>query len=177
MGPAPDRIGGCSNMCFADSPKAMPHHALMSADKSPIASVPTYHTDPQSPLILFDGVCNLCNAWVRFVVRHDPNGVFRFAAQQSPIGQAIINERMKVPWQLSSVILMAGDSSYTDSCAVLEICARLAAPWSWIRVLRVIPRRVLDSCYRLIVRHRYKLFGKTDTCQLPSEDLRSRFIG
>jgi predicted DCC family thiol-disulfide oxidoreductase YuxK len=129
-----------------------------------------------APVVLFDGVCNLCNAWVRFVVRHDRAGIFRFAAQQSPIGQAMIGEHTSGSRALSSVILVAGDSVYTESTAVLEICARLHPPWSWIGLLRVIPRRVRDSCYRFVVRHRYQWFGRTDTCQVPSTDVRSRFI-
>jgi predicted DCC family thiol-disulfide oxidoreductase YuxK len=130
-----------------------------------------------APVVLFDGVCNLCNAWVRFVVRHDPTGIFRFAAQQSPIGQAMIGEHISGSRQLSSVILIAGDSVYTESAAVLEICARLGPPWSWIALVRVIPRGLRDTCYRFIVRHRYQWFGRTDTCQVPSADVRSRFIG
>jgi predicted DCC family thiol-disulfide oxidoreductase YuxK len=129
-----------------------------------------------APVVLFDGVCNLCNAWVRFVVRHDRAGIFRFAAQQSPIGQAMIGEHISGSRQLSSVILVAGDSVSTESTAVLEICARLHPPWSWIGLLRVIPRRVRDTCYRFVVRHRYQWFGRTDTCQVPSADVRSRFI-
>jgi predicted DCC family thiol-disulfide oxidoreductase YuxK len=131
-----------------------------------------------APLILFDGVCNLCNAWVRFVVRHDSGGCFRFAAQQSFIGQAMIEAHLSDPQQLSSVILIAGNSVYTESTAVLEICARLAAPWSWIALLlRIIPHRLRDTCYRFVVRHRYRWFGRTDTCQVPSAEVRSRFIG
>ncbi len=128
------------------------------------------------PVVLFDGVCNLCNAWVRFVVRHDPTGIFRFAAQQSPIGQAMIRQHMKGFRQLSNVVLIAGDSVYTESTAILEICARLGPPWSWIAVLRVIPRRVRDACYDFVARHRYQWFGRTDNCQVLSTDLRSRFI-
>jgi predicted DCC family thiol-disulfide oxidoreductase YuxK len=131
----------------------------------------------QNPIILFDGVCNLCNAWVRFVIRHDPAGVFRFAAQQSPIGQALIGDYVTGAQQLSSVILIVGDSSYTESAAVLQIFARLAPPWSWLALLRVIPRRLLDTCYRFIVRHRYQWFGRTDLCQVPSAEIRQRFIG
>ncbi len=130
-----------------------------------------------APAILFDGVCNLCNAWVRFVVRHDPTGIFRFAAQQSPIGQAMIKQHMSGSHQLSSVILIMGNAVYTESTAVIEICARLAPPWSWIALLRVIPRRLRDICYHFVVRHRYQWFGRTDTCQVPSANVRSRFIG
>jgi predicted DCC family thiol-disulfide oxidoreductase YuxK len=130
------------------------------------------------PVILFDGVCNLCNAWVRFVVRHDAAGIFRFAAQQSAIGQAMIEKHFNSSPQLSSVILIMGDTVYTESTAVLEICARLAPPWSWIaQIVRIIPRRLRDTCYRFVVRHRYRWFGRTEMCQVPSVQMRSRFIG
>lgn len=132
---------------------------------------------PPAPVILFDGVCNLCNAWVRFVIRHDSTGLFRFAAQQSPIGQAMIGAHVGGCAQLSGVVLIVGDSAYTESIAVVEICARLGPPWSWLALLRIIPRRLRDSCYRFVVRHRYQWFGRTDTCQAPSGDVRSRFIG
>jgi predicted DCC family thiol-disulfide oxidoreductase YuxK len=130
-----------------------------------------------APVVLFDGVCNLCNAWVRFVFRHDPTGIFRFAAQQSLIGQTMIREHFVDSPQLSSVILITSCAVYTESTAVLEICARLGPPWSWIALARIIPRSLRDACYRFVVRHRYQWFGKTDTCQLPSGALRSRFIG
>jgi predicted DCC family thiol-disulfide oxidoreductase YuxK len=135
------------------------------------------YTSDAPPVILFDGVCNLCNAWVRFVVRHDPTGIFRFAAQQSSIGQAMIEKHLSCSQQLSSVILIADNTVYTESTAVLEICARLARPWSWIAVVRVLPRGLLNICYRFIVRHRYQWFGRSDTCRVPSADIKSRFIG
>jgi predicted DCC family thiol-disulfide oxidoreductase YuxK len=130
-----------------------------------------------TPLILFDGVCNLCNAWVRFVVRHDPTGIFRFAPQQSSIGQAMIEKHFSGSRQLSSVILIRGDTVYTESTAVLDICARLAPPWAWIAlILRIVPRPLRDAGYRFVVRHRYRWFGRTDMCQVPSVEMRSRFI-
>jgi predicted DCC family thiol-disulfide oxidoreductase YuxK len=132
---------------------------------------------PPAPVILFDGVCNLCNTLVRFVIRHDPNGLFRFAAQQSPIGQALIGAHFSDAVQLSSIILIADDSAWTESGAVLEICARLGPPWSSLALLRIIPRRLRDACYRLVVRHRYQWFGRTDTCQAPPPEARERFIG
>jgi predicted DCC family thiol-disulfide oxidoreductase YuxK len=116
------------------------------------------------PVVLFDGVCNLCNAWVRFVVRHDPAGIFRFAAQQSPIGQEMIAKHLSGSRPLASVILIEDNAVYVESTAVLEICARLAPPWSWLGLLRIVPRPLRDACYRFIVRHRYQWFGRTDTC-------------
>ena len=130
----------------------------------------------RAPLILFDGVCNLCNAWVRFVIRCDPAGVFRFAPQQSPTGQAMIEDHMRGAGLLSSVILIEDNAIYTESDAVLQVLARLGPPWSWIALLRVIPRRVRDACYRFVVRHRYRWFGRTEVCQVPPADMRSRFI-
>jgi predicted DCC family thiol-disulfide oxidoreductase YuxK len=131
-----------------------------------------------TPLILFDGVCNLCNAWVRFVVRHDSTGIFRFAPQQSSIGQAMIAKHFSGSQQISTVILIRGDTVYTESTAVLEICARLAQPWAWIAlILRIVPRRLRDAGYRFVVRHRYRWFGRTDMCQVPSVEMRARFIG
>ena len=130
----------------------------------------------RAPLILFDGVCNLCNAAVRFVVRRDPAGVFRFAAQQSPVGQAIIQRHLSAASQLSSVILIDDNAIYTESDAVLQILARLRPLWSWTALLRIIPRPARDACYRFIVNHRYQWFGRTNACQIPSAEVRSRFV-
>ena len=130
----------------------------------------------RAPLILFDGVCNLCNAWVRFVVRRDPTGIFCFAAQQSLTGQTVIEEHVRGVGQLSSVILIEENAIYTESDAVLQILVRLGVPWSWIAFLRIIPRRVRDACYRFIVRRRYRWFGRSEVCQVPSADVRSRFV-
>jgi predicted DCC family thiol-disulfide oxidoreductase YuxK len=130
----------------------------------------------RAPLILFDGVCNLCNAWVRFVIRRDPAGVFRFAAQQSPVGRAMIEDRMKGAAQLSSVILIEDHAIYTESEAILQILTRLGPPWSWMALLRIVPRRFRDACYRFIVCHRYQWFGRTEVCQVPSADIRSKFL-
>ena len=130
----------------------------------------------RAPLILFDGVCNLCNAWVRFLVRRDPVGIFRFAAQQSRTGQAIIEDQLSGTSPLSSVILIEGNSIYIESDAILQVLARLSPPWCWIALLRIVPRGIRDACYRFIVRHRYQWFGRTEVCQMPSPDIRSRFI-
>jgi predicted DCC family thiol-disulfide oxidoreductase YuxK len=130
----------------------------------------------RAPIILFDGVCNLCNSWVRFVIRCDPTGVFRFAAQQLPVGRAMIEDRMKGAAQLSSVILIEDHAIYTESEAILQIFTRLGPPWSWMALLRIVPLRFRDTCYRFIVRHRYQWFGRTEVCQVPSADIRSRFL-
>jgi predicted DCC family thiol-disulfide oxidoreductase YuxK len=78
--------------------------------------------------------------------------------------------------QLSSVILIEENAIYTESDAILQILARLGVPWSWIALLRIIPRRVRDACYRFILRRRYRWFGRSEFCQVPSADVRSRFV-
>ena len=128
-------------------------------------------------VVLYDGVCNLCNAWVRFAIRRDPAGRFRFAPQQSSAGQTLIRSRMPAIPNLSTVILLTDEAVYTESSAVLEIFARLDQPWSWLRVMSAIPRPLRDTSYRFIVRHRYRWFGRTDVCQVPSAGDRSRFLG
>ena len=134
--------------------------------------------DPvRTPLILFDGVCNLCNGWVRFIIRRDPKGIFRFAAQQTPTGQAIVQDYMRNTNALPSVILIDDNAIYAESDAILQILGRLAPPWSWIALLRIIPRPVRDACYQFVARHRYQWFGRTEVCPVPSADIRSRFIG
>jgi predicted DCC family thiol-disulfide oxidoreductase YuxK len=130
----------------------------------------------QTSLVLFDGVCNLCNGWVRFVIRRDPNGIFRFAAQQTPAGRAIIEDRIGGSGQLSSIILIEDHTIYVESDAILQILTGLGAPWSWVALLRIVPRRIRDACYRFVANHRYRWFGRTEVCQVPSADLRSRFI-
>jgi predicted DCC family thiol-disulfide oxidoreductase YuxK len=129
-----------------------------------------------NPIILYDGVCNLCNSWVRFVIRHDREGRFRFAPQQSAHGQALISEYLPDGANLSTVILFTNDRVYTKSAAVIEIAAQLEAPWRWLAALRLIPRQLSDLAYLFIVRHRYRWFGRTDTCQIPAPDTASRFI-
>jgi predicted DCC family thiol-disulfide oxidoreductase YuxK len=132
--------------------------------------------EEQAATILFDGVCNLCNGWVRFVIRRDPNGTFRFAAQQSRAGQSIIEAHIRGGGELSSIILIEDHSISIESDAVLRILARLGPPWSWTTLFRIIPRRVRDACYRFIANHRYRWFGRTEVCQVPSAEMRSRFI-
>lgn len=129
-----------------------------------------------APIILYDGVCNLCNAWVRFVIRHDPAGRFRFGAQQSPAGQALLRARLPCPPDLSSVILLTDDAVYTKSSAILQIAAWLGPPWSWLAPLRLVPPLLRDGLYCFIVRHRYRWFGRTSDCQLPPPSIDSRFI-
>lgn len=131
---------------------------------------------PAGAVILFDGICNFCNRWVDVVIKHDPHGVFRFAAQQSPGGQAMLRAR-RLSWTTPmSIVLLAGDRVYVDSEAIVRICARLRGPWRACALLAVIPRPVRDAVYRWIAKHRYRWFGVSEACRVPAPDLAERFI-
>jgi predicted DCC family thiol-disulfide oxidoreductase YuxK len=127
-------------------------------------------------LILFDGVCNLCNAWVNFVIDHDRAESFFFGAQQSAGGQAILGALHLKGQDLAGIILVVGSRVYIDSTAILEICARLPRPWKYVALLRLIPRPFRDAVYRWLARHRYKWFGRSAACRVPTPQLQRRFL-
>lgn len=130
------------------------------------------------PVLLVDGVCNLCNASVAFVIRHDPPpGRFRFAALQSPTGQTLLRRHALPTADFDTVVVVDGDRVLTRSDAVLRILAGLGFPWSLLAaVLQVVPRRLRDVAYAWIVRNRYRWFGRRDACLVPTADVRARFL-
>lgn len=127
-------------------------------------------------VILFDGVCNLCNAAVQFVIAHDPGGIYHFAALQSPAGVELAAAYGLDALPLDSVILIEGGRAYTGSEAALRIVGRLATGWRWLGMLRVLPRPLRDGAYRFVARHRYRWFGRRQACMLPTEEVRGRFL-
>jgi predicted DCC family thiol-disulfide oxidoreductase YuxK len=131
---------------------------------------------PPGAVILFDGVCNLCNAWVNFVIDRDRAEIFSFGAQQSAGGQAMLGALHLTGQDLAGIILVAGDRVYTDSTAMLEIYARLPDPWKLVALLRFIPRPLRDAVYRWVTRHRYKWFGRSAACRVPTPQLQRRFL-
>lgn len=133
--------------------------------------------DLEHPLLLFDGVCNLCNALVRFTVRFDDAGTFRFASLQSTIGQAVLDEHDLPTDDFDSIVLVEGDDYYTKSAAVLRVCRHLDGPWPLLYLLVYLPEPVRDSMYGLVAGSRYQVFGRTETdaCSVPSPEIRERF--
>ena len=127
-------------------------------------------------LILFDGVCNLCNGFVQFIIRRDPAGRFRFAALQSEAGQALLAAHGLAPVaEPESVLLLSGGRLYSHSDAVLRIARELGGPWRLLGVGQLLPRRWRDAAYRFVARHRYRWFGRQDSCWLPTPELKARF--
>ena len=132
-------------------------------------------TIPINKIILFDGVCNLCNATVRFMIKRDKKKAFRFASLQSEFGQGIL-ETNRMAGTLKTIVLLKDDKVYLRSDAVLEIARDLDGLWPLLYIFKIIPRFIRNGVYDFISRHRYQWFGKTDECWLPSPDLNSRFV-
>jgi predicted DCC family thiol-disulfide oxidoreductase YuxK len=127
-------------------------------------------------IVLFDGVCNLCTASVRFMIRRDPAERLRFATLQSATGRSLL-ERHHLPTDtLETFVVVAGDRCYTRSDAALEVVRRLRAPWPLLVVFKIIPRAIRDAIYSWVARHRYRWFGRTDQCMVPTGNLLERFL-
>ncbi|MCG6188397.1 thiol-disulfide oxidoreductase DCC family protein [Maribellus maritimus] len=119
------------------------------------------------PLIIFDGVCNLCNGAVDFVLSRDYQKQFRFVTLQSEAGEKVLRE-LQIPAETDSVILYWKKELFTESEAALEIVRLLPAPWKWAVVFKFIPKKPRDKIYRWIAKNRYRWFGQKQTCRLPS---------
>ena len=129
------------------------------------------------PTVLFDGVCNLCNALTRFVIEHDPPPArFRLAALQSETGRRLLREHGLPEDEVDTFVLVEGSRAYVRSTAALRLLALLGPPWSLLAVLRLLPRPLRDALYDWIARHRYEWWGKRDECMVPTPDVRSRFL-
>jgi predicted DCC family thiol-disulfide oxidoreductase YuxK len=127
-------------------------------------------------LVLFDGVCNLCNGFVRFVIARDSAGQFQFGALQSASVRRVLDLHDMPDPLPGTIVLVDQGRAFTRSMAVLRIARRLPFPWPLAYALIVVPRPVRDWFYDLVARHRYRWFGKRDRCALPAPATRSRFI-
>jgi predicted DCC family thiol-disulfide oxidoreductase YuxK len=128
------------------------------------------------PILLFDGVCNLCNETVRFVVDHDSAGHVSFAPLQSPVGRALL-EKFDLPTEtLDSVVLVEGDDYYRKSDAAVRVARYLDGPWQAAGVFSVVPRPLRDIAYNMVAEHRYRVFGRKESCPIPDPETRKRFL-
>ncbi|MEE1963483.1 thiol-disulfide oxidoreductase DCC family protein [Allomuricauda taeanensis] len=129
-------------------------------------------------IILFDGVCNLCNNSVLFVIKRDKKDLFRYASLQSEIGQQLVRERGIDTSQVDSIILIErGVAYFTKSDAALEIAQDLGGLWKLSSVFSWIPKSIRDVVYDFVARNRYKWFGKKESCMVPTPELRAKFLG
>jgi predicted DCC family thiol-disulfide oxidoreductase YuxK len=130
----------------------------------------------QPAVILFDGECTLCDAWVSFLLRHDTRGCFRFAPRQSEAASRLLRPFGVEPDHLGSIALIVDTTLYTRSDAILQILGRLGFPWRVLSGLSVIPRPLRDRAYSLLARNRYRLAGRRDQCRTAGPEDGDRFL-
>lgn len=132
--------------------------------------------DVKHSVILFDGVCNLCNASVQFIIKHDKKQLFRFAALQSAFGQNVVNKFNLADKNIDSVILLENNSVLLKSDAALRIAKQLGGIYSMLYVFIVLPKFIRNRIYDFIARNRYRWFGKQESCMIPTPELKKLFI-
>lgn len=130
-----------------------------------------------SPIIvLFDGVCNLCNSSVQFILRRDHSRRFVFASLQSPAGQKLLQQFGLPQDQFNSFVLIENDKVYTRSSGALRVLRHLGKGWQLLYSLIIVPKPFRDVVYNWIARNRYKWFGRQEACWVPTPDLKKRFL-
>ena len=131
--------------------------------------------EENEPVILYDGVCNLCNASVRFILKYEKNPRYRFTPLQGGFASEVRHE-YALPEDADSVVLVENNQIFTASTAALRIAKQLKAPWSWLVIFEVLPVSFRDAIYHWIARNRYRWFGKKDYCEVPLPEVAHRFL-
>lgn len=128
-------------------------------------------------VILFDGVCNLCNGLVNFVIDRDPSAYFAFGALQSEEGQELLEEQCgSLSGEMASIVLIEGGRCYRQSTAALRVLRRLKGAWPLLYAFVVVPRPMRDAVYDWLAANRYRWFGKRDRCRVPTPELEAHFL-
>ncbi len=131
---------------------------------------------PAYAIVLFDGVCNLCDTSVNFIIDRDPQAYFRFASLQSPLGESLLRQYHLPATYLQSLVLLENGQRFTRSTSALRILRHLSWPWPLLAACLLIPRPLRNILYDVIAANRYRLFGTHDACRLPTPQLRERFL-
>ncbi|WP_226010612.1 thiol-disulfide oxidoreductase DCC family protein [Halomicrobium salinisoli] len=142
-----------------------------AADRDPAAVV----DDVDRPVLLFDGVCNLCNALVRFVVRFDAEGRFLFAPLQSDVGREFLRRHGRPTEDFDTMVLVEDGECYEKSTAALRTFRYLDGPWPLLYPMSYLPVGLRDRVYDLVAENRYRIFGKKEECPVPEPEIRERF--
>ena len=128
------------------------------------------------PILLFDGHCNLCNAWVQYVVKRDSVGTIRFASLQSPAGRSLLEEHKIDENYIESLVFFEEERFSVSSNAALRTLSYLDSWQKHLIILSVVPRSLRDLVYRFIAKNRYKWFGRREQCMVPTAELSKRFL-
>jgi len=129
------------------------------------------------PILFFDGLCNLCNGYIQFVIKRDPDSRFRFAALQSDFAKEYFKEDPALIKDVHTVIMVEDGKRYSHSDVGLRMCAHLGGLWPILQVLKYLPKGFRDSIYNWVAKNRYRWFGKKDSCMIPTPELQARFLG
>jgi predicted DCC family thiol-disulfide oxidoreductase YuxK len=132
--------------------------------------------EPVKNIVLFDGICNLCNGLVRFIIKRDRTGKFKFASLQSTIGQQWLMKFGLAKNEFESFVLIRDGKYYVKSDAALSMLVGLGGIWKAFYVFKLLPRPVRDFIYSLIAKSRYRIFGRRDVCMIPTPELQERFL-
>jgi predicted DCC family thiol-disulfide oxidoreductase YuxK len=125
--------------------------------------------------VLFDGECHFCDQSVQFIIKRDPKAIYSFASLQSEVGIELLI-KYNVPKDINSLVLLEGRNYYLKSTAALRICQSLTGIWKLFSLLLMIPAPIRDFMYEIVANNRYEWFGKKESCNLPSQEIRKRFL-
>jgi predicted DCC family thiol-disulfide oxidoreductase YuxK len=128
------------------------------------------------PVLIFDGVCELCNSSVNFILRWEKSPEILFTANQNEPGRALLLQYGENPDAVSTIYFVENGRIYQQSAAIMRITRRLRFPWSMGYAFTIVPRFIRDFFYRLIARNRYRLFGQKDFCRIPTAEEQARFL-
>ncbi len=131
---------------------------------------------PEQSIILFDGVCNLCNSAVNFVIERDKKNLIQFALLQSETAYVLLAKHKMHKQEMKSFIFIEHGKVYTQSTAALKVCRHLSGAWPALYTLIIIPSFIRDGIYKWIAKNRYKWFGKKDECMIPTPELQVKFL-
>lgn len=135
------------------------------------------HLPPNKKIILFDGVCNLCDSSVQFIIKHDTKDVFRFVSLQSELGREILEHIGINPANMDSIVLYEpGVAYYYKSSAAIQIAQNLGGFWCFGTVFRIIPTAIRNQLYDYIAKNRYQWYGKKESCMIPTSELKAKFL-
>jgi predicted DCC family thiol-disulfide oxidoreductase YuxK len=132
--------------------------------------------DKEGPIILFDGVCNLCNRSIQFVIKHDKNHVFRFASLQGEFGKKVVKNFHLTQQNYDSFLLLQKGKIYQKSTGALMVAKQFSGAWKMVYLLIVVPSFIRNAIYSLISNNRYRWFGKKQVCWLPKPEDKKRFL-
>jgi predicted DCC family thiol-disulfide oxidoreductase YuxK len=130
----------------------------------------------KKPIVLFDGVCNLCNGTIQYIIKRDKRDQFFFASLQGSTGQQLLKKYQLPQTSFNSFVLIEGDRAYTKSTGALKVLKKLGGIWNLLYAFIIVPLFIRDAVYNWISKNRYRWFGKREYCMIPTPELKARFL-